>query len=166
MKKWKKEHNSGCTTMLQNMVNNPMTYSKTHKEEYGGWLGAMASMIGHLAAATGNKAFVFQSMAEGMEEFDSLSSQKFCEKNSKKVLTRASGSDIIVSESERRHTMTSKDFGETKTITIQTNGHDFIVTSNGYTSVFSVDDYKGWGSEITIGVADGGEACYIGVENA
>ena len=84
MKKWKRDHNDSCLSMLQNMVNKPLTWKRTRKNVYGGWLGAMASIIGHLAAATGNKAFVFQSLAEGMEEFDSLSSQKFSEKKFKK----------------------------------------------------------------------------------
>lgn len=80
MKKWKKEHNKAITIMLQEMIRNPKVWSRNKKLEYGGWLSAMASMIGHLAAATGNKACVFQGMAEGMEEFDSLASEKFAEK--------------------------------------------------------------------------------------
>lgn len=80
MKKWKREHNEACLTMLTNLVNNPKTFNHRIKHTYAGWLGAIASMIGHLAAATGNKAFVFQSMAEGMEEFDSLAAEKFSKK--------------------------------------------------------------------------------------
>ena len=62
--------------------------------------------------------------------------------------------------------MTNQNFGQTKTITIQTNGHDFIVTTDWGTSLFSVDDYKDWGSEITLGVSDEGAVCYVGVRNA
>lgn len=88
MKRWKREHNDGCLDMLRNMVNKPITWTKRQQGSYAGWLGAMASMIGHLAAATDNKGFVFQCMAEGMQEFDSVAAEKFSEKKFKKGIDK------------------------------------------------------------------------------